>query len=185
MSNFLESKEFQETIAKIVAPQVKKQVSDIITPSVEKLNVIETQVKGLHSYAHDNKKWQNQQSNRQTDYEKNITTMSSTMYDMGSKIDKLVGLFQTNSLEADENPPGKRNVGSLSPEHHAKMNQQYPQKAKFNHLNHNIDMTENNDTPPYENEMVSHLSNSQTHSQPNESDAEMQHNRLDEVGEGQ
>ena len=88
-------------------------------------------------------------------------------------------------MEVDENPPGKRNVGSLSPEHHAKMNQQYPQKAKFNHLKHNNDMTENNDTPLYENELASHLSHSQTPSQPNESDAEMQHNRLDEVGEGQ
>ena len=71
LSNFLDSKEFQETLAKIVAPQVRKQVNDLITPSVEKLDVIESQVKSLHDYVHDNKQWQNQQSNRQMDYKNN------------------------------------------------------------------------------------------------------------------
>ena len=187
LSNFLDSKDFQETLARIIAPQVTKQVNDLITPSVEKLDVIESQVKGLHDYVHDNKKWQNQQSNRQTDYEKNITTMSSSMNDMGSKIDKLVGLFQTNSLDADGNPPGKRTVDSLSPEHHAKMNRHYPQKAKFNHSNDESPYTTPTNTQQHYIGMTSPLPNTHLPSQPDESDDEMQNpmNRLDEVGDGQ
>ena len=188
LNNFLESREFQETLAKIVAPQVKKQVSDIITPSVEKLDAIETQVKGLHDYVHDNKQWQNQQSNRQTDHETNVTTMSTTMNDMGNKIDKLVGLFLTNSLDDDGNPPGKRPIDSLSPEHHAKMNRQYQQKAKFNHSNNDdTETTKNPNTQDYQNGMTSPLTTSTFPSQPNQSDDEMQYpkSRQDEVGEGQ
>ena len=157
------------------------------------MDIIESQVKGLHDYVDDNvddnKKWQNQQSNRQTDYETNINTMSTSMNDMGSKIDKLVGLFQTNSLDADgSNPPGKRPVDSLSPDHHANTDKQYPQKEKFNHSNH-----DKNKTQAYNNHYKAGMTTSppsklsQFPSQPNGSDDEMHSpkNRSDAAGEGQ
>jgi hypothetical protein len=129
INNFLESRDFQETLAKIVAPQVAQQVNDLITPSVEKLDTIEVQVKELHNYVDDNKKWQSQQTSRQTDFQQNMNVMASTMNSMGGKIDKLVGLFQTNSLEEDGHS-GKRAVDKLSPDHHAKHNNAQKQKAK-------------------------------------------------------
>lgn len=188
INNILESKAFQDTLAQIVAPQVAKQVNDLITPSVEKLGSIETQVNELHNYVNDNKKWQNQQSNRQTDFQSNINQMSTSMNDMGSKLDKLVGLFQTNSLEEVGQIPGKRSADNLSPDHHAKTNKSLQQKAKLNHLDVTATPTMTNNNTDTQEGMTSPLPTPTTYlSQPFESDEEMNspQKRFDEVGKGQ
>ena len=186
ITNMLESKEFQETLAKIVAPQVAKQVNDLITPSVKKLGAIETQVNELHTYVNDNNKWQNQQSNRQTDFQSNINNMSESMNAMGNKLDKLVGLFQTNSLEDDGNPQGKRPVDSLSPNHHAKKDKQNHQKAKFQHKINGTHKKSTNDTQTQSEGMTSTLSPLNNYSQPPERDEEMtSQESYEEVGKGQ
>ena len=188
ISNILESKEFQETLAKIVAPQVAQQVNDLIKPSVEKLGTIETQVSELHNYVNDNKKWQNQQTNRQSDFQSNINNMSTSMNDMGSKLDKLVGLFQTNSIEEDGQPQGKRSADRLSPNHNAKIEQKNYQKAKFQHKNiATATPPTHHDQVPQNEGMTSTLSDNNFTSQPFESDEEMSspQKRFEEVGEGQ
>ena len=186
ITNMLESKEFQETLAKIVAPQVAKQVNDLIKPSVQKLGAIETQVNELHTYVNDNKKWQNQQTNRQTDFQTNINNMSHSMNSMGNKLDTLVGLFQTNSLEDDGNPQGKRPGESLSPDHQAKRDKQIHQKAKIQHKkNEGIQQTQN-DTQTQSEGMTSTLSQLNTYSQPPEHDEEMTSQvSFESVGKGQ
>ena len=175
INNILESREFQDTLAKIVAPQVAQQVNDLIKPSVEKLDTIETQVNELHNYVDDNKKWQNQQTNRQTDFQTNMNTMATSMCSMGGKIDKLVGLFQTNSLEEEGNPPGKRTVDSLSPDHHAKIDNNHHQKAKLQHRNVVPDTPPtNHDIQPHSVGMTSTLSPLQNfESHPSASDEDM------------
>ena len=190
INSILESKEFQDTLARIVAPQVAKQVTDLISPSVEKLGTIETQVKELHNYVNDNQKWQNQQTNRQTDLQTNMYSMSESMNDMGSKLDKLVGLLQTTSLDEEGNPPGKRTADSLSPDHKAKMNQKFHQKAKTQHKHDNykdINQTDENQ-PTQKDGMTSTLPILNNYnSQPNEPDEEMNSPKkgFDEVGKGQ
>jgi hypothetical protein len=170
----LESRDFQETLAKIVAPQVAQQVNDLITPSVEKLDTIEVQVKELHNYVDDNKKWQSQQTTRQTDFQQNMNVMASTMCAMGGKIDKLVGLFQSNSLDDDGNP-GKRPVDKLSPDHHATYTNDQNQKAKRQHQNKDQAAPPINiEQSPNSRGMTSTLSSLQTlNSHPSTSDEEM------------
>ena len=190
INSILESKEFQDTLAKIVAPQVAKQVTDLISPSVEKLGIIETQVNELHNYVNDNQKWQNQQTNRQTDLQTNMYSMSKSMNDMGGKLDTLVGLFQTTSLDEEGNPQGKRTADSLSPDHKAKMDQKMYQKAKTQHKHdiiNEIPLTDD-DTLTKKVGMTSPLSKLvKLNSQPNESDEEMNSSKdgFDEVGTGQ
>lgn len=190
INHILESREFQDTLAKIVAPQVAKQVTDLISPSVEKLDSIEAQVNELHHYVNDNKQWQKSQSNRQTAFQTNMNCMTTTMNDMGGKIDKLVGLFQSNSLEENNNMQGKRPADSLSPDHTAKMDNKHSQKAKTQHKyigdgtttikdKDNTNITAGLTSP------LSKLNNLTT--QPNESDDEMNSPRkgFEEVGKGQ
>ena len=189
INSILESKEFQDTLAKIVAPQVAKQVTDLISPSVEKLSAIETQVNELHNYVNDNQNWQNQQTNRQTDLQTNMYSMSKTMNDMGSKLDKLVGLLQTTSLEEEDNPQGKRPADSLSPDHKAKMDKQQHQKAKTNHQKERTNKIplSNEDTTPRDGATSPPATPNNFDSRPHESDEEMNspQKRFDEVGKGQ
>ena len=71
----LTSRQFKETLAKIVAPQV----SNLIEPTVKKINQIEEQVGELHDYVQDTNKWQQQQSNKQNTIQKDMNTMTSSM----------------------------------------------------------------------------------------------------------
>jgi hypothetical protein len=144
INNILKSKEFQDTLATIVAPQVAKQVNDLIQPSVEKLDTIETQVKELHNYVDDNKKWQTQQSNRQTDFQTNMNSMATSMYAMGGKIDTLVDLFQSNSIEDEGNLTGKRTVDNISTEQKHGINHR---KTKHRHKE-DITVTQQTNTAP-------------------------------------
>jgi hypothetical protein len=189
INSILESREFQDTLAKIVAPQVAKQVTDLITPSVEKLDTIETQVKELHNYVEDNKQWQNQQTNTQTDLQRNMYNMSQSMHDMGSKLDKLVGILQTTSLEEDDHAQGKRTADRLSPTHKAHMEKQQHQKAQMTHNKTGISkipITSDGNNQRDDTTSPQAPLNKYT-PQPQESDEEMNspQKRFNGVGEGQ
>ena len=58
----LNSRQFQDTLAKIVAPQV----NNLIEPTVKKINQIEEQVGELHGYVQDTNTWQTQQNGPET-----------------------------------------------------------------------------------------------------------------------
>ena len=58
MQEILNSKNFRETLAQIVAPQV----NNLIEPTVKKINQIETQVGDLHDHVQNNNQWHQQQS---------------------------------------------------------------------------------------------------------------------------
>ena len=79
---FLESKQFQDTLAKAVAPQVTKQVTSMIEPTMEKITQIETQVGDLHEHVRDNTKWQDSQTNSQQSLQDSINQMQTTMNSM-------------------------------------------------------------------------------------------------------
>ena len=76
---FLESKQFQATLAQAVAPQVSKQVSSIIAPTIEKISHIEEQVGELNDYVRGNIQWQDAQSNRQDNLQSSINQMQTSM----------------------------------------------------------------------------------------------------------
>ena len=76
---FLESKQFQLTLAKAVAPQVSKQVSSLIAPTIEKITHIEEHVGELNNYVQGNTEWQKKQTNKQDNLQQSINQMQSSM----------------------------------------------------------------------------------------------------------
>ena len=76
---FLESKQFQSTLSKAVAPQMAKQVTSLIAPTIEKISHIETQVGELNEYVRGNTQWQDSQSNRQDNLQQSINQMQTSM----------------------------------------------------------------------------------------------------------
>ena len=84
---FLESKQFQVTLSKAVAPQVLKQVSSIIARTIAKITHIETHVGELNEYIQGNTKWQDIQSNRQDNLQSSINQTQSSM-------NSILGLFK-------------------------------------------------------------------------------------------
>ena len=79
LQQILESAQFQATLAKAVAPQVTKQVTSLVAPTIEKISHIESQVGKLHDYVSGNKKWQESQSERQSDLQSSMNQMHTTM----------------------------------------------------------------------------------------------------------
>ena len=75
----IESKQFQVTLAKAVAPQVSKQVTSIIAPTIDKISHIESQVGELNTYVRGNTEWQSQQTNKQDNLQSSINQMQSSM----------------------------------------------------------------------------------------------------------
>ena len=79
MQQILESKQFQATLAKAVAPQVAKQVSSLVAPTLKKINQIENQVGELNEYVRGNKSWQDDQTTRQSDIQHTMNLMQTSM----------------------------------------------------------------------------------------------------------
>ena len=79
---FLESKQFQSTLAKAVAPQVTKQVTSLVAPTIVKITQIEKQVGELHECVSSNTKWQDSQTNSQKSLQESINQMQTTMNTM-------------------------------------------------------------------------------------------------------
>ena len=76
---FLESKQFQTTLAQAVAPQVSKQVSSLIAPTIDKITNIEAEVGELNNYVRGNTEWQDKQTNKQDNIQQSINQMQSSM----------------------------------------------------------------------------------------------------------
>ena len=82
VKEILESKMFQDSLAKAVAPQVTQQVTSLVAPTIEKITHIETQVDELHNYVSGNKEWQSSQSSRQSNLQTSMNEMQSSMNSM-------------------------------------------------------------------------------------------------------
>ena len=103
---FLESKQFQSTLAKAVAPQVSTQVASIIAPTIDKISHIETQVGELNDYVRGNNQWQETQSERQNNLQTSINQMQSSM-------NSILNLFK-DEKERDNN--NKRSAPNINME---------------------------------------------------------------------
>ena len=79
IQQILESKQFQDTLAKVVAPQVAQQVSSLVAPTLEKITHIEDQVGELNDYVKGNKNWQDDQTTRQSNIQNTMNQMQSSM----------------------------------------------------------------------------------------------------------
>ena len=104
---FLESTQFQATLAKAVAPQVSTQVSSIIAPTINKISHIETQVGELNDYVRGNNQWQDDQSLRQNNIQNSINQMQSSM-------NSILTLFGDEKEKESRNKRSAPNV-SLEP----------------------------------------------------------------------
>ena len=78
----LESKHFQATLAKAVAPQVTKQVTSLVAPTIKKITHIEKQVGDLHECVSSNTRWQDSQTTSQSSLQASINQMQTTMNTM-------------------------------------------------------------------------------------------------------
>ena len=78
----MESKQFRETLARAVAPQVTKQVSSLVAPTLEKISHIESQVEELNENVRGNTTWQDTQTARQNELQQSINQMQMTMNSM-------------------------------------------------------------------------------------------------------
>ena len=90
----METKQFQEILANAVAPQVKKQVSSIIAPTVEKISHIESQVGELNRYVRGNAKWQESQTKQQTTIQQDVTLFQQSMNQMQTTMNQMLNIFQ-------------------------------------------------------------------------------------------
>ena len=79
LQKILESQQFRETLAKVVAPQVSKQVTSIVAPTIAKISQIEEQVGELHENVRGNTTWQETQTTRQNELQQSINQMQQTM----------------------------------------------------------------------------------------------------------
>ena len=82
LQNILESKQFRGTLARAVAPQVAKQVSSLVAPTLEKISHIESQVEELNENVRGNTTWQDTQTARQNELQQSINEMQMTMNSM-------------------------------------------------------------------------------------------------------
>ena len=82
LQQFLESAQFQATLAKAVAPQVTKQVNSMVAPTLEKIDQIENKVGDLHEHVNNNTKWQESQTTSQKSLQDSINQMQTTMNSM-------------------------------------------------------------------------------------------------------
>ena len=82
----IESRQFQDTLAKIVAPQV----SNLIEPTVKKINQIEEQVGELHNYVQDTNEWQHQQTTRQSELQNDMNIMTTGIQQLQETMQKMM-----------------------------------------------------------------------------------------------
>ena len=116
---FLESKQFQTTLAKAVAPQVSKQVSSLIAPTIEKITQIEEHVGELNNYVQGNNEWQTKQTNNQDNLQQSINQMQSSM-------NSILMMFKEEKERDNNNkrPAPNINIDPIkSPSRKQKMNQ--------------------------------------------------------------
>ena len=135
---FLESAQFQATLAKAVAPQVTKQVTSLVAPTIEKIIQIETQVGDLHECVSSNTKWQESQTNSQNSLQDSMNNMQTTMNTMVTMFkdtkEKDAGLKRSapniNRIPLTS-PTRKQKITQTVPTHTSQENAQYFQHDNY------------------------------------------------------
>ena len=93
--DLLNSKKFKETLAEIVAPQV----SNLIEPTVKKINHIETQVGVLHEHVQNNNEWQHQQTTRQESMQQDMNNMTTGMNQVQESINMMMKMYMDRDTQ--------------------------------------------------------------------------------------
>ena len=94
LQQILESKQFQATLAKAVAPQVSKQVSSLVAPTLKKISQIESQVGELHEYVKNNAQWQDTQTRKQSTMQVDVQDVKTSVNQMQSSMNAILEMFQ-------------------------------------------------------------------------------------------
>ena len=90
----METKQFQEILANAVAPQVTKQVSSIIAPTLGKISHIESQVGELNNYVRGSTLWQESQTKQQTNIQQDVNLFQESMNQMQTTMNQMLNIFQ-------------------------------------------------------------------------------------------
>ena len=101
MQEILNSKNFRETLAQIVAPQV----NNLIEPTVKKINQIETQVGDLHDHVQNNNQWQQQQTQRQEVLQREVNNISSGMQQVQDSMSMMMQMYMEKELPSGVKRP--------------------------------------------------------------------------------
>ena len=133
LQQLLESKQFQLTLAKAVAPQVTKQVTSIITPTIEKISHIETEIGELNNYVRGNNEWQGQQTCKQDNLQNSINQMQSSM-------NALLTLYKEEKEKEMSNKRGaeNHNLEPITPTRKQKTNQTHLTNTPMENINQYI-----------------------------------------------
>ena len=137
----LESKQFQATLAKAVAPQVSQQVTSLVAPTLKKIAQIESQVGELHEYVQGNTKWQEVQTHRQSNLQNSMNQMQATM---NSMIDLFKGQIGTDTGNKRPAPKVTQEIPE-SPTRRQKKSTMTTQSNKTNHKYNNQNYNNNFD----------------------------------------
>ena len=126
LQEILNSTTFQETLAKIVAPQV----NNLIAPTVKKINQIETQVGDLHNHVQNNNQWQQQQSTRQEELQKEVNSISTGMQQVQDSMAMMMQMYMEKEMPSGVKRPAPNGTGQVeiiqSPQRRQRKHQQKP-----------------------------------------------------------
>ena len=127
----INSRQFQDTLAKIVAPQV----NNLIEPTVKKINQIEEQVGELHEYVQDTNTWQRQQTTRQDELQTDMNTMTSGMKQLQDTLHQMMRMqMEKEVIGGMKRPPPQYPTITeqmTSPSRRQKLQQQIPPEHKI------------------------------------------------------
>ena len=94
IQKIIESQQFQATLAKAVAPQVAKQVTMLVEPTLKKIESIQSQVEELHDYVEGNANWQAAQTQRQATIQTDVHSVKDSVNLMQSTMHNFMLMFK-------------------------------------------------------------------------------------------
>ena len=129
IQEILNSANFKETLAQIVAPQV----NNLIQPTVKKIHQIETQVGVLHEHVQNNNEWQQQQTNRQESMQTDMNSMSSSMQQVQDSMNMMMKMLMDKEIGGGTKrglPANDYNNGGLMSSPSQRQRKQQPQSSE-------------------------------------------------------
>ena len=93
-------------LSQIVAPQV----SNLIEPTVKKINQIETQVGELHDHVQNNHHWQEQQTTRQEKIQTDVNDMTTSMQQVQESMNMMMQMYMEREAPSGVKRPAPKEI---------------------------------------------------------------------------
>ena len=106
VQEIISSKNFKDMLSQIVAPQV----SNLIEPTVKKINQIETQVGELHDHVQNNHHWQEQQTTRQEKIQTDVNDMTTSMQQVQESMNMMMQMYMEREAPSGVKRPAPKEI---------------------------------------------------------------------------